>query len=73
VLSATVIAPTAARAEALSTAFYVLGPTAARQWCDAKAGIGAVLLCGGKRAGSLDVHCLGRAADTWHELVDTLE
>lgn len=42
--SATVIAPTAAEADALSTAFFVLGVDAARAYCEAHPGIGAVLL-----------------------------
>ena len=68
VLSATVIAPTAARAEALSTALYVLGADAARALCDRQTGVGAIILCAGRRAGSLDVHCIGRAEDTWQKL-----
>ncbi len=44
VLSASVIAPSAAEADALSTAFFVMGPEAARHFCDAHAEIGAVLV-----------------------------
>ncbi len=42
--SASVIAPTAAEADALATAFYVLGAEKARRYCDARPDVGAVLL-----------------------------
>jgi thiamine biosynthesis lipoprotein len=58
VLSATVTAPTAAEADALATAFYILGPEAARKYCAAHPDIGAVLL---PAKGSLVV--LGRAVE----------
>ena len=44
VASATVVAPTGAEADALSTAFYVGGVELARRYCAAHAEIGAVLL-----------------------------
>jgi thiamine biosynthesis lipoprotein len=44
VLSATAIAQTATEADALSTAFYVMGPAATRQFCEANPRFGAVLL-----------------------------
>jgi len=42
--SATAIAPTAAEADALSTAFFILGVDAARAYCETHAGTAAVLL-----------------------------
>ncbi|HEV3205283.1 MAG TPA: FAD:protein FMN transferase [Gemmataceae bacterium] len=42
--SASVIAPTAAEADALATAFYILGVDKAQAYCDAHPDIGAVLL-----------------------------
>ena len=42
-LSASVVAPTAAEADALSTAFYVLGLEKACEYCDTHASIGAIL------------------------------
>ncbi len=45
VFSATVVAPTAAEADALSTAFYVLGPSAAMNFCRDHPDIGLVLFC----------------------------
>src|SRR5206468_1729435 len=44
VASATAVAPTAAEADALATAFFVLGVEAARDYCSAHPGVGAVLL-----------------------------
>jgi FAD:protein FMN transferase len=42
--SATVLAPTAAQADALATAFYILGIDKARAYCETHPEIGAVLL-----------------------------
>ncbi len=47
-LSATALAPTAAEADALSTAFYVLGLEGTREFCRRNPGIGAVLAGGGR-------------------------
>ncbi len=44
VASTTVIAPTGAEADALSTAFFIEGVEAARRYCAAHPGVGAVLL-----------------------------
>jgi thiamine biosynthesis lipoprotein len=52
VLSATVVAPTAALADALSTAFYVLGPEGALAYCTAHPEIGALLILPDSRAGT---------------------
>lgn len=42
--SASVVAPSAAEADALATAFFVLGVESSREYCEAHPGIGAVLL-----------------------------
>lgn len=52
VLSATVLAPTAALADALSTAFYVMGPDGAAAYCAAHPEIGALLILPDSRAGA---------------------
>lgn len=52
-LSATVIAPTAAMADALSTAFFVLGVEKARELCDNQPLIGALLIPPPDRGGRL--------------------
>ena len=44
VLSATVTAPTAAEADALATAFFILGEDGARVYCEGRPHIGAVLI-----------------------------
>jgi thiamine biosynthesis lipoprotein len=44
VLSATVLAPSATLADALSTAFYILGPEGAREYCERHPEISAILL-----------------------------
>lgn len=46
-----VVAPTAERADALSTAFFVAGEPAARRYCQAHSEVGVVLLPEGERAG----------------------
>jgi thiamine biosynthesis lipoprotein len=48
--SASVVAPTAAEADALATAFYILGVDKARDYCNRHPGIGAVLLPEGAAA-----------------------
>lgn len=44
VLSATVLAPTAAEADALATAFYVMGPEESKAFCDARPELGAIFV-----------------------------
>jgi thiamine biosynthesis lipoprotein len=56
VLSATVLAPTAALADALSTACYVLGPQAALAYCREQPELAAVIVCPGRGGGGLEIH-----------------
>jgi thiamine biosynthesis lipoprotein len=65
VLSATAISSTATEAEALSTACYVLGPTAAAKLMERNPFYGAVLTCPGATPGSVDCHVLGNAGECW--------
>jgi FAD:protein FMN transferase len=65
VLSATVVASTAALADALSTAFYVLGPRESSEYCRTHPEVGMVMLCSGQRGGGVDVHTAGLGSDTW--------
>jgi FAD:protein FMN transferase len=58
VLSVTVLAPTAALADALSTAFFVLGPQASLDYCGAHPKIGMIMLCPGA-GGKLEIHVAG--------------
>lgn len=57
-LQTSVTAPTAAVADALATAFFVLGVDKARAFCDGHSEIGAVLLDGKRR-----LHVLGRCQE----------
>ena len=59
VLSATVVAPSAAVADALSTAFFVMGPEQALAFCRARPEIAAVLICPGAHRGRHEVHTAG--------------
>jgi thiamine biosynthesis lipoprotein len=70
-MSASVLAPTAAEADALANAFYVMGPEAAQGHCKARADVAAVMVCPGEREGSLRTHVWGLAADDWTPLNDT--
>lgn len=68
--SATVIAPTAAEADALSTAFYVLGPDGVANYCERHAGIGALLVAPAEREGDVQLFAFGLRDDQWRPLSD---
>ncbi|HZN33123.1 MAG TPA: FAD:protein FMN transferase [Pirellulaceae bacterium] len=68
VLSATVIAPTAEQADALSTALYVMGLPAAGEFCRRHADISALLVTAAQRAGGIELHPLNLPADRWRRL-----
>jgi thiamine biosynthesis lipoprotein len=65
VFAATAIAPTAAEADALSTAFYVLGIEGTAAYCAAHPAIGAILVTAGERAGDLVVSTFGLDSERW--------
>lgn len=73
VLTASVIAPSGADADALSTAFYVMGVERARAYCAEHPEIAAILICPGRRAGSLEKHVIGLSPDEWQELEEERE
>ena len=64
-LSTTVIAPTAALADALATAFFVMGVEAALAYCESHPQIGALLVTPGERSGALSVHAAGLSEEVW--------
>ena len=64
VLSVTVLAPTAAEADALSTAFYVMGRDASLAFCQSHPEISAVLVLPGKRPGEIEIETVGLDDDT---------
>jgi FAD:protein FMN transferase len=55
VLSATVVAPTAAEADSLSTALYVLGPAGLARVAPPGGAVGAILVVSGEAAGAVRV------------------
>ena len=59
VLSTTVLAPTAALADALSTAFYVMGVERSLEYCRKHPEIGAVLISPGPHGGGVELHSAG--------------
>ena len=65
ILSATAIAPLAAEADALSTAFYVMGLEATREYCRRYPDVSALLTCPGPRRGSVQVHPIGLDESDW--------
>jgi thiamine biosynthesis lipoprotein len=69
VFTATVLAPTAAEADALSTAFYILGPAGTTEYCAARPEIAAVLVCpaaeGSDGDGEVCVHAFNADDSRW--------
>jgi FAD:protein FMN transferase len=63
VLSATVLAPSAALADGLSTAFYVLGPAAAEAYCREHAEVAAVLICPARCPAGWQIHTAGQVPE----------
>jgi thiamine biosynthesis lipoprotein len=64
-LSTTVLAPTAAAADALSTAFYVLGVEPSLAWCREHPEISAVLVAVGDRPGTIALHTANFDEQHW--------
>jgi thiamine biosynthesis lipoprotein len=67
--SATVIAPTAAEADALSTAFYVMGPAAVSEYCLKHPGIGVLLVTPGPREGDVRLLHFGLEGEQWRQVL----
>jgi FAD:protein FMN transferase len=59
VFSATVLAPTAAWADALSTAFYVMGPEQSLEYCRRHPEIGVILACPSPEGGAIEIYTAG--------------
>lgn len=66
--SATVIAPTAAVADALSTAFYVMGPAEVANYCADHPEVGALLVAPAEREGEVRILHFGLGSDDWRQL-----
>ena len=68
VLTATAIAPSAAEADALATAFFVMEREEVAAYCAAHAGYAALLVCPGKNSGTITIHDFGMTTATWTQL-----
>lgn len=68
VFSATVVAPTAAEADALATAFYVLGVDATAEFCRTHPTIGAVLAYPSTKGSKVEIAVCGLSSDQWTPL-----
>jgi len=68
VLSASVVAPHAATADALATAFYVMGLEAAQDYCQQHPEVGAILCTPGKHRGATHVTTIGLGDGAWNQL-----
>jgi thiamine biosynthesis lipoprotein len=73
VYSATVVAPTAARADALATAFYILGLEGTQRYCADHADVGALIVTPGERAGSVELTNYGIDESTWRRVEPATE
>ncbi len=65
VQSATVVAKDAATADALSTAFYVMGVEQTREFCEARKDLSALLVCESSQHGSIETHAFGFHDVVW--------
>jgi thiamine biosynthesis lipoprotein len=68
-LSTTVLAPTAAEADALSTAMFVMGIDTAVDFCQANSQLAAVLVAPGKKQGAVDLRVIGLDEADWRPAV----
>ncbi len=68
VYTATVIAPTAAEADALSTAFYIMGPREARDYCESHSDVKAILVCPTEGQPIIKLYPLKMQAKDWTPL-----
>lgn len=68
VLSTTVLAPTATEADALSTAFFVLGPEKTAEYCAKRPEIGALLVLERETSPGYALATFNLGPDVWREL-----
>jgi thiamine biosynthesis lipoprotein len=67
IILAVAIAPTAEKADALSTAFFVAGSTLAKQVCDADSALGALLITYNPSTENLNLLGYGALKGLWEE------
>ncbi len=65
VLSATVLAPSAAQADALATAFFVMGKEQAFHYCEQDPSLAALMVLPGNLKGSIQVETCGLHENDW--------
>lgn len=65
VISTTVLAPTAAEADALATAFYILGPEQAVAWCEERPAIGMLMFTAAKTRHGVELVTVGVTDCDW--------
>ena len=65
VLSTTVLAPTSAQADALATAFFVMGLEKAHEYCNAHPDVGALFVLPGKRQGAIETVAIQLPDSVW--------
>jgi thiamine biosynthesis lipoprotein len=65
VFSVSVVAPTAAEADALSTAFYVMGCDAAERYCLTRADIGFLMLLPSSGGGAVELVTCNLNDEDW--------
>jgi thiamine biosynthesis lipoprotein len=65
VITATVLGPTAAEADALSTAFYIMGTEQTDHYCRRHPQVKSVLVCPGKLEKTIMIHAFGMAPGDW--------
>mgnify|MGYP002083778255 FL=1 len=65
VFAATAIAPSAAEADALATAFYVLGPEGSARYCAERPDVGAVLVTPAPGKEEIEVHAFNLGPEDW--------
>ncbi len=68
-LSATVLAATGAEADALATAFFVMGLEASVEFCEQRPELGALLVASGQQAGSMELVTVGIEPTDWTRLI----
>ena len=68
VLSTTVLAPTATEADALSTAFFVLGPEKTAAFCAKRPEIGALLVLERETSPGFEIATFNLGPDVWRPL-----
>lgn len=70
-LSATVVTSSAADADALATAMFVMGLDESVQYCRSHSETGCILVRSGSRSGEIEVHVCGLDRDAWRLIHDS--